>query len=99
MLFELANASTIFQSYTNKALTELVNRFCVVYLNDILIFSEFEEEHLSHVKEILERLRQYQLYAKLSKCQFFTTQVEFLRFIISIDDVTMNSSKVEAIAS
>ena len=99
MSFELANASATFQSYINKALTELVNRFCVIYLNDILIFLEFEEEHLSHVKEILERLRQYQLYAKLSKCQFFTTQVEFLRFIISIDDVTMNSSRVKAIAS
>ena len=65
--FELINASTIFQTYINKALRNLVDAICVIYLNDILIFSEISTQHWRHVKMILERLRDYELYVNLKK--------------------------------
>ena len=56
MLFELTNASAIFQTYINQALAELLNVFCIVYLDNILIFSQNENEHQKHVKQIMKRL-------------------------------------------
>ena len=97
MLFDLINASATFQTYINKSLTGLINNFCVVYLDDILIYSSSQEEHLDHVKQVLERLRRFSLYVSLKKCEFFTTEVEFLDFIIFIDSVTMNKRRVKAI--
>jgi len=97
MSFNLINASVIFQTYINKILTELLNDFYVVYLNDILIFFVKKTDHVDHVKQILERLRKFKLYASLKKCEFFITKVNFLEFIIFIEDVLMNSSKVDII--
>ena len=97
MSFDLINALATFQTYINKSLTSLINNFCVVYLDDILIYSSSQEEHLDHVKQVLKRLRRFSLYASLKKCEFFTTEVEFLDFIIFIDDVTMNKRRVKAI--
>ena len=97
MLFNLINVSTTFQTYINKSLTSLINNFYVVYLNDILIYSSSQEEHLNYVKQVLERLRRFSLYASLKKCEFFITEVEFLDFIMFIDDVAMNKRRVKAI--
>ena len=97
MLFDLINVSATFQTYINKSLTSLINNFCVVYLDDILIYSSSQEEHLDHVKQVLKRLRRFSLYASLKKCEFFTTEVEFLDFIMFIDDVVMNKRRVKAI--
>ena len=97
MLFDLINASATFQTYINKSLTSLINNFCVVYLNDILIYSSSQEEHLDHVKQVLERLRRFSLYVSLKKCEFFITEVEFLDFIMFIDNVAMNKRRVKAI--
>ena len=97
MSFDLSNASVTFQAYINKALSELVNRICVVYLDDILIFSQMQKKHWRHVDEVLERLKQYSLYVKLFKCRFMIQSVEFLEYIISNHDISMNFSRVEAI--
>ncbi len=97
MLFNLINASVIFQTYINKILTELLNDFYVVYLNDILIFFVEKTDHVDHVKQILKRLRKFKLYASLKKCEFFITKVNFLEFIIFTESVLMNSSKVDII--
>ena len=97
MLFDLINASATFQTYINKSLTDLINNFCVVYLNNILIYSSSQEEHLNHIKQVLERLRRFSLYTSLKKCKFFITEVEFLDFIIFIDNVAMNKRRVKAI--
>jgi len=72
MSFRLINASATFQVYINWALTELVNVFCVIYLNNILIYFSFLKEHQSHVKQILKQLWQFKLYANLKKCTFHT---------------------------
>ena len=97
MSFELANAPATFQAYINWALAENMNFICVVYLNNILIYSQSEEEHKHHVCEILEQLQRYKLFVNLKKCVFFINTVEFLRFIVSITDVTMNSQQIDTI--
>jgi hypothetical protein len=86
MSFELANAPATFQAYINWALAEHMNFICVVYLNNILIYSQLKEEHKHHVCEILEQLQHYKLFVNLKKCVFSTDTVEFLRFIVSITD-------------
>jgi hypothetical protein len=65
MSFELANAPATFQAYINWALAEHMNFICVVYLNDILIYSQLKEEHKHHVCEILEQLQHYKLFVNL----------------------------------
>jgi len=97
MSFELVNASATFQAYINWALTEHINFICVVYLNDILIYSQLKEEHKCHVCEILEQLQHYKLFVNLRKCVFSIDTVEFLRFIVSITEMMMNSQQIDTI--
>jgi len=97
MSFDLINASVIFQTYINKISTKLLNDFCVVYLNDILIFFVEKIDHVDHVKQILERVRKFKLYASLKKCEFFITKVNFLEFVIFTKNGSMNLSKVDII--
>ena len=97
MSFELTNASAIFQTYINKTLKRLVNNICVIYLNDILIYNENSAEHWWHVQMILKRLRQFQLFVNLKKCQFDIKKIEFLKFIVFTDEIRMNSKRVRTI--
>jgi len=97
MSFNLINTFIIFQTYINKILTELLNDFYIIYLNDILIFSVEKIDHINHVKQILERLRKFKLYASLKKCEFFITKVNFLKFVIFIKNISMNSSRINII--
>ena len=62
----------------NKVFMEYLDKFVVVFIDDILIFSKSEEEHEQHLRLVLEKLREYQLYAKFSKCQFWLDEVGFL---------------------
>jgi len=95
--FGLANAPATFQAYINLALAGYLDDFCVVYLDDILIYSKSEKEHRYHVSKVLERLRRYKLYAKLSKCQFAVATVEFLGFVLSPEGIAMEKSRVETV--
>jgi hypothetical protein len=97
MPFSLANAPTTFQAYIHKALGYLVDSICIVYLDDILIYSKDETEHEKHVKIVLQRLREYALYVKPSKCTFYTKEVEFLSFIVNTNGVTMDANRVRSI--
>ena len=85
--FGLTNAPATFQAYINKALQGLVDRFCIVYLDDILIFSKTKEEHDQHLQQVCDRLRDAELYAKLSKCQFYQSEVDFLGFIVGTQEI------------
>jgi hypothetical protein len=69
MPFSLTNAPVQFQAYINKALVGLLNVTCIVYLDNVLIFSNIEEEYVAYVKEVLNRLRKLKLYIKLLKCK------------------------------
>ncbi len=95
--FELANASTTFQTYINVALREYFDVFAFAYINDILIFSKILKKHEKHVRVVLERLLQYKLYVDIKKSEFNVVKTTFLSFIIIRDDVKMNSSRVEMI--
>jgi len=97
MSFNLINTFIMFQTYINKILTELLNDFYIIYLNDILIFSVEKTDHIDHVKQILKRLRKFKLYASLKKCEFFITKVNFLKFVIFIKNISMNSSRINII--
>ena len=97
MPFELANAPATFQAYINKALRGLVDVICVVYLDDILIFSENPAEHRLHVQRVLERLKDYGLYINLKKCEFDTDEVDFLGFIVSTKGVRMDPKRIQMI--
>jgi hypothetical protein len=70
-----------------------------MYLNDILIFFKNKESHVQHIREMLKRLRANDLFANLEKCFFFKHEVDYLEFIISEDDITMNSSRINIIMS
>jgi len=95
--FNLINVSIIFQTYINKILTKLLNNFCVVYLNDILIFFVEKIDHIDHVKQILKKLRKFKLYASLKNAHFFITKVNFLEFVIFTENVLMNLSRINII--
>ena len=95
MPFGLTNAPAIFQSAMNAALQGLP--YVVVYLDDILIFSHSAEEHVAHLRTVLERLEQHQFYCKLSKCDFFKSSVTFLGHIVSADGVRPDPRKTAAV--
>jgi len=97
MPFGLTNAPATFQNFMNDILRNLVDRFLVVYLDDILIYSENEEEHKKHVQEVLTRLRKHELHAKPEKCFFHVYEVEFLGFIVTPQGVKMDKAKIETI--
>ena len=99
MPFGLTNAPAAFQAYINQALRGLVDDFCIVYLDDILIFSRTEEEHAEHLQLVCQRLREAELYAKPSKCQFYQKEMEFLGFIINERGVQIDPSRVRTIVA
>lgn len=98
MPFGLTNAPATFQAYINQTLAGLMDTCCVVYLDDILIFSNSAEEHTQHLRAVLARLKKHALYANRKKCQFFATEVEFLGFIVSTEGVSMDPRRVATIA-
>jgi len=90
MSFKFINTSAIFQIYINRAFIKLMNFICVVYLNDIFIYSQSEKKHKHYIYKILEQLQHYKLYANLMECVFSTDTVKFFKFIVLIIDVMMN---------
>jgi hypothetical protein len=94
MSFGLTNAPTYFMYLMNKMFMEYLDKFVVVFIDDILIFSKTEEEREKHLRMVLERLRSNQLYAKFTKCEFWLTEVAFLRHVISAGGVSVDPSKV-----
>jgi hypothetical protein len=75
---------------TNNGFMEYLDKFIVVFIDDILIYSKTEEEHEEHLRLVLQKLREHQLYAKLSKCDFWLKEVSFLGHVISNGGVAMS---------
>ena len=97
MHFGLTNALATFQRFMNSVFLDVLDKFIVVYLDDILIFSKDPAEHQANVREVLTRLRKYHLYAKAEKCEFSVNTTEFLGFVVSPSGISMAQSKVDAI--
>ncbi|KAJ8456603.1 hypothetical protein ONZ51_g12022 [Trametes cubensis] len=97
MPFGLSNAPAAFQRFVNDIFTDMLDVCVIVYLDDILIYSDNPEQHRKHVKEVLRRLRKHRLYARADKCEFHTDSVEYLGYILSPSGLTMVESKVKAI--
>lgn len=93
----LCNAPATFMRLMHEVFDDMLDRFVVIYLDDILIYSKTREEHIQHLRQVLDRLRQHSLYAKLSKCEFLQSEVSFLGHIIGKDGVKMDPRKVSAI--
>ena len=99
MPFGLTNAPATFQSYINRTLAGLLNDLCIVYLNNILIYTHSEdiEEHWAAVRKVLDRLRSAALYASLKKCTFAASEVKFLGFIVTRDGIAADPEKIATI--
>ncbi|KAI2665727.1 Transposon Tf2-9 polyprotein [Labeo rohita] len=93
----LVNAPAVFQAFINDVLRDTLNKFVFVYLDDILVFSSSYQEHVQHVRQVLQRLLQNRLFIKLEKSEFHVARVSFLRFIVSKGSLQMDPSKVRAV--
>ena len=95
MPFGLTNAPAAFQRFVNLVFADMFNVCMVVYLiDDILIYSDNMEDHVKHIREVLRCLRQHKLFAKLKKCEFHSDSVEYLRYFLSPNGLTMSQDKV-----
>jgi hypothetical protein len=79
----------------NSVFMPELDKFVVVFIDDILIYSKNEEEHAEHFRVVLQRLREHKLYAKFSKCDFWLKEVQFLGHIISKDGISMDPEKIQ----
>jgi hypothetical protein len=97
MSFGLMNVPTYFMYLMNNVFMDYLDKFVVVFIDDILLYSKNEQEHEEHLRKVLQRLRDCQLYAKLSKCEFWISEVLFLGHIINRDGLAVDPKKVAAI--
>src|SRR4051812_1495612 len=81
----------------NKIFMKYLDQFFIIFINDILLYSKDKQEHAKHLKIVLQTLREHQLYAKFSKCEFWLDSVEFLGHVISKVGIAVNPSKVESV--
>ena len=78
----------------NSVFMPELDKFVVVFIDDIFIFSKNEEEHADHLRIVLQHLREHKLYAKFSKCEFWLKKVQFLGHVISEDGISVDPSKI-----
>jgi hypothetical protein len=97
MSFGLTNAPGHFTYLMNSVFMPELDKFVVVLIDDILIYSKNEEEHATHLRIVLTRLREHQLYAKFSKCAFWLEEIKFLGHVLSANGIAVDPSKVKDI--
>ena len=98
MPFGLSNAPATFQGYVNKILAEKLDVFVIVYLDDILIYTEDPgQPHVDAVRWVLDQLRKYSLFANLKKCRFYQDEIRFLEYVMSSKGINMEAEKTEMV--
>jgi hypothetical protein len=97
MSFGLTNAPTYFMYLMNSVFMSELDKFVVVFIDDILVYSKSEDEHIKHLHTILQRLRDHRLYAKLSKCDFWLREIKFLGHTISQVGIAVDPEKVQEV--
>ena len=99
MSFGLTNAPAAFMDLMNKVFRPYLDRFVIVFIDDILVYSRSELEHEKHLGLVLQSLRRHQLYAKFNKCEFWLSRVGFLGHVVFADGIYVDPQKVEAVAN
>ena len=99
MPFGLTNAPAVFMDLMNRVFREFLDRFVIVFIDDILIYSASEEEHREHLRIVLQTLQDHRLFGKLSKCDFWLSEVRFLGHVVSSDGISVDPEKVDAVMS
>ncbi|CAJ2645706.1 unnamed protein product [Trifolium pratense] len=97
MPFGVTNAPGVFMEYMNRIFHSFLDKFVVVFIDDILVYSKSEEEHKEHLRIVLQVLKEKKLYAKLSKCEFWLKEVSFLGHVISSGGIAVDPAKVDAV--
>ncbi|GJT86401.1 putative reverse transcriptase domain-containing protein [Tanacetum coccineum] len=97
MPFGLTNAPAVLMDLMNRVCKPYLDRFVIVFIDDILIYSKSRKEHKGHLKLILKLLKEEELYAKFSKCEFWLSKVQFLGYVIDIDGIHVDPAKIESI--
>ena len=97
MPFGLTNAPAAFMDLMNRVFRPYVDRFVIVFIDDILVYSKDRESHVTHLQVVLETLRKERLYAKLSKCEFWMNEVSFLGHIVSKEGIRVDPKKLEVV--
>ena len=97
MPFGLTNAPAAFMDLMNKVFKEYLDKFVIVFIDDILIYSKTQEEHKEHLRIVLNTIRKHQLYAKFSKCEFWLDRVHFLGHVVSQEGIAVDPTKIDAI--
>ncbi|GJZ48702.1 putative reverse transcriptase domain-containing protein [Tanacetum coccineum] len=97
MPFGLTNVPAVFMDLMNRACRPYLDKFVIVFIDDILIYSKTREEHVEHLRLVLELLKREKLYAKFSKCEFWLREVQFLRHVINGNGIHVDPSKIEAV--
>ncbi|MFS8027566.1 putative nucleotidyltransferase, Ribonuclease H [Helianthus anomalus] len=99
MPFGLTNAPAVFMDLMNRVCKPFLDRFVIVFIDDVLIYSKSKTEHAQHLRLVLELLQGNQLYAKFSKCEFWLEEVQFLGHIVNIQGIHVDPAKIEAVKS
>ena len=94
MSFGLTNEPAAFMDLMNRVFRPYVDQFVVVFIDDILVYSMSMEEHVYHLRTVLQTLREHQLYAKFSKCEFWLEQVAFLGHVVFKDGIQVDPKKI-----
>jgi hypothetical protein len=97
MSFGLTNAPAYFMYLMNSVFMLELDKFVMVFIDDILIYSKTEEDHANHIRVVLQRLRDHRLYAKFSKCEFWLDSVKFLGHTISSEGISVDPTKVQEV--